>query len=49
MCVYIAVVHGDLPKLRLVKIPHLQEEVAALITDQLKKGLAVSRVESDEA
>ena len=46
---YFAVVHEDLPKPRLVKISHLQEELEALITDQLKKGLAVSRVESDEA
>ena len=40
---YFAVVHEDLPKPRLVKISHLQEELEALITDQLKKGLAVSR------
>ena len=45
---YLAVVHTDLSKPRLVKIPHLEEEVEAVIADQLEKGLAVSRGESDE-
>ena len=45
---YLAVVHTDLSKPRLVKIPHLEEEVEAVIADQLDKGLAVSREEPDE-
>ena len=45
---YLAVVHTDLSKPRLVKIPQLQEEVETLITDQLEKGLAVSREEHHE-
>ena len=39
---YLGVVHKDLPAPRLIKVPHMEQELLLIVEDQIRQGKAVS-------